>query len=313
MLTTSAVKAVEKEAKEMLKKEHPHLTDADLDISMSKKVKQDTERRIQRAGAEARGELWHPWMGVHDGDVGGGRNDRLMPHGMGQARRFPRHAFQARQMELPRAMMLGRPVAQQGRLQDNMFEDDPGFDEDDSSDDIDEIEDDEFAGFNRRGAFPQQIILQQHHQRLFSAGHQARPHQPQGRPLHHRPQQHQQAQPLRQWAWPVQQGNILQQSQANVFQNRANQQPSIFVGRGPATNQAGNAAAQRQRFAAEQAHIQPFNRSRRMSTQPEGIAGPSGMQRDGLNTLDENARNTANAQSGKKPAVNVFIGRRLGR
>jgi hypothetical protein len=89
MLTFPAVKAVEKEAKELLKREHPHLTDADLDISMSDKVKKDTERKIQQAGAEARGELWRPDMGMH-GDPHGGGNRFV---GMGPMQRPPMGLF----------------------------------------------------------------------------------------------------------------------------------------------------------------------------------------------------------------------------
>ncbi|KAF2401282.1 hypothetical protein EJ06DRAFT_555874 [Trichodelitschia bisporula] len=58
--------AVEKATAKM-KAEHPEITDEDLKIEMSARVKEDDQRRLRRADAEARGNLWHPGMPI-EGD-----------------------------------------------------------------------------------------------------------------------------------------------------------------------------------------------------------------------------------------------------
>ncbi|KAF2433902.1 hypothetical protein EJ08DRAFT_657609 [Tothia fuscella] len=66
--TEKEVKAAEEEAKRKIKKDHPEVTDEDLKIAMSNRVKQDDNHRKQRDHAEARGMLWHPGMPIEGGD-----------------------------------------------------------------------------------------------------------------------------------------------------------------------------------------------------------------------------------------------------
>jgi hypothetical protein len=299
----------------MLKKEYPHLTDADLNISMSDKVKNDTERRIQRAAAEARGELWLPGMGVHGGNVGGDQENLVMPRGMGHPPRGMPIGFHARQGGFPEVRRMG-PLAHPGR--------DPNYDWFEDEDEFNEGDNrfggnNDFAGFGRGRILPQMRMPQHEYEHQYQhqqqgrhpfVGYPARPQQPQGRwqrPHDQLPQQ--QAQPIQ--PWRVQQRN-QQQARANVFLGRKNQQPNafqgrnnpqpnVFIGRGPAANQAGIAAAQRQETATGRAHIVVPNTPQIEPWQPAIFAGPSRTQGGDQNNGRGNARNNAN----------MFIGRRF--
>jgi hypothetical protein len=306
-LIISIVKAVEKKAKEMLKTEYPNLTDADLDISMSDKVKKDTERRIQLAGAGARGELWHPGMGVHGGNARRLQGNPNMPQGMGPGGRIPLgmpNVFLVQHHGFPPAMGIGR-VMHQGRFPNNNNR----FGNDDAFDPFNEF-DDEFAAFDGRHGLPQGGRTQQQRRRNPSAVHPVRPQQPQ-------PQTQQQVR-------PIQRGNQHRQFQANAFQNRSNQQPNVFhgrnnpqpnvfIGRGPAANQVRNAAAQRQGTPAALARAAALERERLAPAQPETTAGPSGTVGGGQTTRGFNARNNVTPSGSKRPGANAFVGRRLGR
>jgi len=100
VLIELVVKRAEEEAKAIIKRDHPEVTDEDLKIAMSDNVKQDDERKRNRAAREARGELWQPGDPIH-GDHGediGNMNVMLGPQ-FGPMAQFAR--AHRRPMQIP--------------------------------------------------------------------------------------------------------------------------------------------------------------------------------------------------------------------